>query len=194
MPEQSTLVVNGWTIFAHPLFLDEIETLIDKVEEFKSRDSHSYHKTNAAKRLAAIARLAFRDIPENPTLAKYRLESTLGGNHKHWFRAKFFQQYRLFFRFHSGSKVIVFAWVNDGKNKRTPVAPGTGRAGGMTAPTPSFLNDGLRGMTDKARMTKIASNLQRIFVPLTSAGSARSSMEPRAKTDNPIGIAYEHLI
>ena len=115
MPEQSTLVVNGWTIFAHPLFLDEIETLIDKVEEFKSRDSYSYHKTNAAKRLAAIARLAFKDIPENPTLAKYRLESTLGGNHKHWFRAKFFQQYRLFFRFHSGSKVIVFAWVNDGK-------------------------------------------------------------------------------
>ena len=30
-----------------------------------------------------------------------------------WFRAKFCQQYRLFFRYHAPSKVIVLAWVND---------------------------------------------------------------------------------
>jgi toxin YhaV len=42
----------------------------------------------------------------------------LGDEHKHWFRAKFFQQYRLFFRFDSESKIIVYAWVNDEKNKR----------------------------------------------------------------------------
>jgi len=30
----------------------------------------------------------------------------------------FFQQYRLFFRYHTPSKVIVFAWVNDEDNKR----------------------------------------------------------------------------
>ena len=36
---------------------------------------------------------------------------------KHWFRAKFFQQYRLFFRYHAASKVIVFAWVNDEQTK-----------------------------------------------------------------------------
>jgi toxin YhaV len=42
----------------------------------------------------------------------------LGDDHKHWFRAKFFQQYRLFFRFDSASKIIVYAWVNDEKNKR----------------------------------------------------------------------------
>ncbi len=35
-----------------------------------------------------------------------------------WFRAKFFQQYRLFFRFHAQAKVIVFAWVNDEGTKR----------------------------------------------------------------------------
>src|SRR3546814_5208377 len=37
---------------------------------------------------------------------------------KHWFRAKFFQQYRLFFRYHAPSKVIVYAWVNDEDSKR----------------------------------------------------------------------------
>lgn len=37
---------------------------------------------------------------------------------EHWFRARFFQQYRLFFRYHAPSKVIVFAWVNDEDTKR----------------------------------------------------------------------------
>ena len=42
----------------------------------------------------------------------------LGDDHKHWFRAKFFQQYPLFFRYHASSRVIVFAWVNDEDTKR----------------------------------------------------------------------------
>lgn len=118
MPEQSTKVINGWTIFAHPLFLDELESLINKVQQSKDKDPVNYCKKNATKRLAAISRLAFKIIPEDPTLPEYRQGSTLGNNHKHWFRAKFFQQYRLFFRFHSKSKIIVFVWVNDEKNKR----------------------------------------------------------------------------
>ena len=32
--------------------------------------------------------------------------------------AKFFQQYRLFFRYHAPGKVIVLAWVNDEDTKR----------------------------------------------------------------------------
>lgn len=118
MPEQTMTVINGWTIFAHPLFLDEIETLIHKVEQLKDKDPVNYLKKNATRHLAAISKLAFDSIPEDPTLPKYRQGATLGENHKHWFRAKFFQQYRLFFRFHSESKIIVFAWVNDEKNKR----------------------------------------------------------------------------
>ena len=33
-------------------------------------------------------------------------------------RVKFFQQYRLFFRYHIESKVIVYVWVNDERTKR----------------------------------------------------------------------------
>jgi len=118
LPLQSNIVINGWTVFAHPLFLDEIDTLIDQVEKLKSKDPINYVKKNASKRLAAITKLAFSVIPEDPTISDYRQGSTLGDNHKHWFRAKFFQQYRLFFRFDSASKIIVFSWVNDKKNKR----------------------------------------------------------------------------
>ncbi|MCV6626597.1 MAG: type II toxin-antitoxin system YhaV family toxin, partial [Cellvibrionaceae bacterium] len=77
-----------------------------------------YQKKNAAKRLAAIHKLAFTKIPQDPHLAEYRQGGTLGDGRKHWFRAKFFQQYRLFFRYHSESKIIVYAWVNDDANKR----------------------------------------------------------------------------
>lgn len=118
MFENKPLIVNGWTIFAHPLFIDEYESLAAKVEILKAKDPSNYKKKNATKRLAAIQKLTFEIIPKDPTIPEYRQGSTLGDNHKHWFRAKFFQQYRLFFRFHSESKIIVFAWVNDEKTKR----------------------------------------------------------------------------
>lgn len=112
------LVVNGWTIYAHPLFLDQLEALIKQVDALKQKDPAGFAKKNAAKRLAAIAKLAFEVIPQDPTRAEYRQGNTLGGEHKHWFRAKFFQQYRLFFRYHDQAKVVVFAWVNDEETKR----------------------------------------------------------------------------
>ena len=118
MPEPINLVINGWTIFAHPVFLDEVETLINQVEKLKSEDPVNYVKKNTSKRLAAIAKLAFEEIPKNPNISDYRQGLTLGKDHKHWFRAKFFQQYRLFFRFESAAKIIVYSWVNDEKNKR----------------------------------------------------------------------------
>ncbi len=118
MPDQTSLVINGWTVFCHPLFLDELDSLIEKVEILKEKDPQNFEKKSVTKRLAAIAKLAFEVIPQDPSLPDYRQGGTLGNDHKHWFRAKFFQQYRLFFRFDSASKIIVFVWVNDEKNKR----------------------------------------------------------------------------
>jgi len=112
------LVVNGWTLFAHPLFLDQLERLIRQVEGLRQKDPMGYLQKNASKRLAAITRLVFEIIPQDPTRQAYRQGHTLGDAHTHWFRAKFFQQYRLFFRYHAPSRVIVFAWVNDEKTRR----------------------------------------------------------------------------
>ena len=112
------VVVHGWTVFAHPLFLAQLESLAQQVEALKHKDPVGYLKKNAAKRLAAITTLAFNVIAQDPTRTEYRQGNTLGDEHRHWFRAKFFQQYRLFFRYHAPSKVIVFAWVNDADSKR----------------------------------------------------------------------------
>lgn len=112
------LVIHGWTVFAHPLFLAQLDTLSAQVLTQMKKDPAGYTKKNAYKRLAAIKRLAFEVIPQDPSKADYRQGTTLGGDHKHWFRAKFFQQYRLFFRYHTPSRIIVLAWVNDESSKR----------------------------------------------------------------------------
>ncbi len=112
------LVVHGWTIFAHPLFLAQIEALAQQVEAFKKKDPVAYVNKNATKRLAAITKLAFDIILQDPARPEYRQGDTLGDEYKHWFRAKFFQQYRLFFRYLEKNKLIVFVWVNDANTKR----------------------------------------------------------------------------
>ncbi|MBI1390959.1 MAG: type II toxin-antitoxin system YhaV family toxin [bacterium] len=117
------LVVHGWTLFAHPLFLDQLEELIQQVEAQKKKNPRGYTKKNAAKRLAAIAKLAFDVIPRDPAKPEYRQGGALGDERKHWFRAKYFQQYRLFFRYHAQSKIIVCAWVNDENAKRAYKSP-----------------------------------------------------------------------
>ena len=107
------LVVNGWTLFAHPSFLDQVAELAEKVAALKAANPAGYRSKNATKRLAAITKLIFEEIPSDPADPKFRQGNTLGDEHRHWFRAKFFQQYRLFFRFHAESRIIIFAWVND---------------------------------------------------------------------------------
>jgi len=114
----SPVVINGWTIYAHPLFLDQLEALIVEVEALRAKDHQGYISKNASKRLAAITRLMLKDIPQDPSRKEYQQGSTLGAAHRHWRRAKFFQQYRLFFRFHNGSRLIVLGWVNDTDTKR----------------------------------------------------------------------------
>ena len=107
------MIINGWNIYQHPLFEQQFEHLVEVVEGLKIKDPLHYKDKKPTKILKAIHKLAFEKIPEDPLLPEYRQGNALGPNYKHWFRAKFFQQYRLFFRYHQESKVIIYAWVND---------------------------------------------------------------------------------
>ena len=112
------LQINGWRIYAHPLFLDQLNALINEVETLRRKDPQGYRSKNSSKRLAAIARLMLHDIPQDPARREFQQGTTLGTAHRHWRRAKFFQQYRLFFRFHAHSRLILLGWVNDTDTKR----------------------------------------------------------------------------
>lgn len=110
--------VGDWEVWAHPLFLDQLEALTAAVERARKKDPDGYRSDRDAKMLAAILKLAFEDIPADPAHKRFEQGETLGPARKHWRRAKFYQQYRLFFRFSSTARVIVLAWVNDEQTKR----------------------------------------------------------------------------
>jgi toxin YhaV len=111
-------VIHGWTLYADQNFLDQMDALIGRVEALRAKDPKEFRNRNESKRLAAISHLVFDAIPQDPTRIDYWQGKTLGDANKHWFRAKFFQQYRLFFRYNNAAKIIIYAWVNDEDTKR----------------------------------------------------------------------------
>jgi toxin YhaV len=114
------IAAKGWELFAHPLFLDQLEKLMAAVEGARKNDPRGWRKSANARLLAALRKLVLETIPEDPTRPEYRQGGTLGRDRRHWFRAKFGGgRFRLFFRFSTSAKVVIFAWVNDETTLRT---------------------------------------------------------------------------
>lgn len=122
--------VNGWTLYEHRLFRQQLEELVTQVESLKNRDPIGYRDQPATKLLATIDRYTREIIPRDPNAAEFRQGNTLGVDNRHWFRAKFHERYRLFYRFSGKDKVIIYAWVNDGATLR--------KAGAKTDPYAVF--------------------------------------------------------
>lgn len=113
-------VIHGWTVCTHPLFLDQLEKLTGAVEALARKKPEAYRDSANAKLLAALVGLVFDKIPRDPASTAYMQGKTLGAAHRHWFRAKFGGgRFRLFFRYSTRAKVIIFAWVNDENTLRT---------------------------------------------------------------------------
>jgi toxin YhaV len=104
---------NGWRLYVHPACNQRLETLIRTVEALEKRQPQAYRNHPKAKRLKRTLDLILVEIPRHPNGAEYQLGNTLGPAYRHWRRAKFLGRFRLFFRFSSAQKVIVYAWVND---------------------------------------------------------------------------------
>ena len=58
-------------------------------------------------------------VPSDPSLDEYRQGNTMGTDFRHWRRAKIGRRFRLFFRYDSTSRIIIFAWVNDEQTLRS---------------------------------------------------------------------------
>src|SRR6185436_14074039 len=120
--------VNGWALYLHPLLESQIEDLLQKVKQIKNPKERTAHP--ATKLLATINRYIQEIIPRDPNAPEFRQGNTLGSENRHWFRAKFHGRFRLFYRFSSKHKVIVYAWVNDESTLR--------KRGGKTDPYAVF--------------------------------------------------------
>jgi toxin YhaV len=112
------MIVNGWKLYLYPLFDRQLEQLESRVEALALKSPGDYQEHPASKLLATIHRYIREIIPRDPNAPEFRQGNTLGADNRHWFRAKFHERYRLFFRFSSKEKVIVYAWMNDERSLR----------------------------------------------------------------------------
>lgn len=110
---------HGWTIFFHPCALAEFEGRVKQVAA-ELRGNPDAQPSGNRKLLAHLMDLAFNKIPSNPLDPMFRHGGTLEGDRRHWYRGKTGAgRYRLFFRFRSSEKLIVYGWVNDEDSLRT---------------------------------------------------------------------------
>ena len=123
---------NSWKLYGHKSFVGQLTKLVDESDELRRSDPSGYEAHPKTKFLATINRLIRQTIPEDPASPEYRQRNTLGKTNKHWFRAKFHRRYRLFFRFSSQHRVIIYVWLNDEKTLR--------KAGAKTDPYFIFQN------------------------------------------------------
>jgi toxin YhaV len=122
---------HGWTLFAHPLFLGQLDRLTAAAARARRKDPKSWQANANVRLLAALRELVLNRVPRNPLAAEYRQGNTLGGENRHWFRAKFgANRFRLFFRADSASRIIVYTWFNNRDSFR--------KAGATTDPYVAF--------------------------------------------------------
>jgi toxin YhaV len=105
--------VNGWRLFQYPLFESQLKKLTEAVEQLSISQPDTYRAHPKTKLLATIHQYITESIPRDPNAPEFRQGDTLGPDNRHWFCAKFHQRYRLFFRFSTKDRVIVYVWVND---------------------------------------------------------------------------------
>jgi toxin YhaV len=110
VPEQRK---SGWRLFAHPAFAANFNALVGEVARLRTADPAGYAQHPKTKLLRRIIDLIEVEIPRDPGAAEYALGKTLGPEHRHWRRAKFLGRFRLFFRYSSKERVIIYAWVID---------------------------------------------------------------------------------
>ncbi len=112
------MVVNGWTLLFHAAIIGQVKSLAAADGRARKADAKHFRSNANVKLFAALAKLMLEVIPADPSRPEYRQGNTLGAAYRHWFRAKFFGRFRLFFRYDSRSRIIVYAWVNDERTLR----------------------------------------------------------------------------
>jgi toxin YhaV len=104
---------HGWTLLYHECLREQLQKLESAVVRAQSRDPEGCSSNANVKLFDALSWMILETVPINPNCEEYRQGNTLGSAFRHWRRAKLGRRFRLFFRFDSKARVIIYAWVND---------------------------------------------------------------------------------
>jgi toxin YhaV len=110
---------HGWTLLFHECLTEQLQKLHAAAERAKQQDPSGYESNANVRLFAALSKLIFDAVPSVPHREEYGQGNTMGSAFRHWRRAKIGRRFRLFFRFDSKSRIIIFAWVNDENTLRS---------------------------------------------------------------------------
>ena len=110
---------HGWTLLFHACVSEQLQKLHAAAERAKQQDAQDFASNANVRLFNALSRLILEAVPSDPNREEYRQGNTMGPAFRHWRRAKIGRRFRLFFRFDSKSKIIIFAWVNDENTLRS---------------------------------------------------------------------------
>ena len=109
---------HGWTLLFHDCIAQQLLQLHEAVERAKRSDAAAYTGNANVKLFRVLSHLLLDVIPQDPGHDDFRQGNTLGPAHRHWRRAKIGRRFRVFFRYDSRARTIVYAWVNDEQTLR----------------------------------------------------------------------------
>ena len=124
------MIRSGWALLRWGAFATTWEALVADVVSLKAKDPVGYRNHSTTKFLKRLAAVVLAEVPSDPGHARYHLGNTLGSEAKFWRRVKFNGRFRLFFRYRSDAKFIVYVWLNDESTLR--------QAGGASDPYAVF--------------------------------------------------------
>lgn len=103
----------GWHVLFHQCLIEQLQKLHIAAQRAQIQDPQNYATNANVKLFKAVSQLLLETIPGAPNREEYRQGNTMGESFRHWRRAKIGRRFRLFFRFDSKTKIIIYAWIND---------------------------------------------------------------------------------
>ncbi len=103
----------------HECLIEQLRELQVASQRAQAQDPEGFESNANFKLFNALSQLILETVPREPNRDDYRQGNTMGPGFRHWRRAKIGRRFRLFFRFDSKTKIIVFAWVNDESTLRS---------------------------------------------------------------------------
>lgn len=110
---------HGWILLFHDCIVEQLQKLHAASERAQNNDPAGCETNANVKLFRVLIQLILEVVPRDPGRDEYRQGNTLGPAHRHWRRVKIGRRFRLFFRYDSRSRTIVFAWVNDTQTLRS---------------------------------------------------------------------------
>ena len=110
---------HGWNLLFHEGLIEQLQKLQTAAQKAQTQDTQGFESNANVKLFNALAQLMLETVPSDPSRDEYRQGNTMGPAFRHWRRANVGRRFRLFFRFDSKTRIIIFAWVNDENTLRS---------------------------------------------------------------------------